>query len=101
MTDELTPIFEKLENAGLIERTGEMQWGELSCEWQPELPQVHPGLADRYVGRRRCPFRDVLWRNAVRSWSNGRSCRGVARRHRRVGFKPQHRERSGKCNGGG
>jgi hypothetical protein len=29
MTDEVTAILEKLENAGLIERTGR------SCEWQP------------------------------------------------------------------
>jgi hypothetical protein len=35
MTDEVTAILEKLENAGLIERTGEMRWGERSCEWQP------------------------------------------------------------------
>ena len=26
-----------------------------------ELPQVHSGLADRYLGRRHCPFRDGLW----------------------------------------
>jgi hypothetical protein len=35
MTDEVTAILEKLENAGLIERTGEMRWGERSCEWEP------------------------------------------------------------------
>ena len=35
MTDEVTAILEKLENAGLIERTGETRWGERSCEWQP------------------------------------------------------------------
>jgi hypothetical protein len=45
MTDELTPIFEKLENAGLIERTGEMQWGELSCEWQPVYVLTELGRA--------------------------------------------------------
>ena len=32
MRNEVTATLEKLENAGLFERTGEMRWGELSCE---------------------------------------------------------------------
>ncbi len=32
MKDEVIAAVEKLENAGLLERTGEMRWGKLSCE---------------------------------------------------------------------
>jgi hypothetical protein len=30
-------VIAKLEKAGLIERTGEIEWGDLSCEWQPSM----------------------------------------------------------------
>ncbi len=35
MKDIVSAALEELENAGLVERTGEMRWDELSCEWQP------------------------------------------------------------------
>ena len=35
MLDEVIAALEKLENAGIIERTGELRWGERSGEWQP------------------------------------------------------------------
>jgi hypothetical protein len=35
MIDELKAAIAKLEHAGLIERTGEMRWGEHHHEWQP------------------------------------------------------------------
>jgi hypothetical protein len=35
MIDDVEAILQKFENAGLIERTAEMRWGELSCKWQP------------------------------------------------------------------
>ena len=50
MTDELTSIFEELENAGLVERTGEMRWGELSCEWQPAYKLTELGRALSQAG---------------------------------------------------
>jgi hypothetical protein len=33
--EDTEAIFEELEKAGLIERNGQMRWGELSREWQP------------------------------------------------------------------
>ncbi len=45
MRDEVIAAVEKLENAGLLERTGEMRWGELSCEWQPVYVLTELGRA--------------------------------------------------------
>jgi hypothetical protein len=45
MRDEVIATLEKLENAGLFERTGEMRWGELSCEWQPVYVLTELGRA--------------------------------------------------------
>jgi hypothetical protein len=33
--DEIKAAMAELEYAGIIERTGEMRWGEDSHEWQP------------------------------------------------------------------
>jgi DNA-binding PadR family transcriptional regulator len=38
-------LFAKLENAGLIERTGEMRWGHLSGKWQPTYTVTALGRA--------------------------------------------------------
>ena len=35
MIDEIKAAMAKLEYAGIIERTGEMQWAEHYHEWQP------------------------------------------------------------------
>jgi DNA-binding HxlR family transcriptional regulator len=45
MRDEVSAALEELEIAGLVERTGEMQWGELSCEWQPVYKLTELGRA--------------------------------------------------------
>ena len=45
MTDEVTAILEEFENAGIVERTGEMRWGELTREWQPVYVLTELGRA--------------------------------------------------------
>jgi hypothetical protein len=45
MTDEVTAILEEFENAGIVERTGEMRWGERSGEWQPVYVLTELGRA--------------------------------------------------------
>ncbi len=45
MKDEVIAALEKLENAGLFERTGEMRWGERSCESQPVYVLTELGRA--------------------------------------------------------
>ena len=35
MIDEIKAALAELENAGLIERTGEMRWDEHRHEWEP------------------------------------------------------------------
>jgi hypothetical protein len=50
MGDEVIAIFERLEKAGLIERTGEMRWGELSCEWLPVYVATELGRALSQAG---------------------------------------------------
>ncbi len=45
MRDEVIAAVEKLENAGLLERTGEMRWGKQSCEWQPVYVLTELGRA--------------------------------------------------------
>ena len=45
MINELSAFLQKFENAGLIERTGEMRWGERSCEWQPVYVLTELGRA--------------------------------------------------------
>jgi hypothetical protein len=35
MVDEIKAAMAELEHAGIIERTGEMRWGERYHEWQP------------------------------------------------------------------
>ncbi len=35
MIDEIKAAMAELEHAGIIERTGEMRWGERCHEWQP------------------------------------------------------------------
>jgi hypothetical protein len=35
----------KLENAGIVARTGEMRWGKRSCEWQPVYMLTELGRA--------------------------------------------------------
>ena len=45
MTDEVTAILKEFENAGIIVRTGEMRWAELSCEWQPVYVLTELGRA--------------------------------------------------------
>jgi hypothetical protein len=35
MIDEIKAAMAELESAGIIERTGEMQWDEHHHEWQP------------------------------------------------------------------
>jgi DNA-binding HxlR family transcriptional regulator len=50
MRDEVIATLEKLENTGLIERTGEMRWGELSCEWQPAYELTELGRALSQAG---------------------------------------------------
>jgi DNA-binding PadR family transcriptional regulator len=38
-------VLAKLENAGLVERTGEKRWGYLSCKWQPSYTLTELGHA--------------------------------------------------------
>ena len=45
MIDEVTAILEEFENAGIVERTGEMRWGERSGEWQPVYVLTELGRA--------------------------------------------------------
>jgi hypothetical protein len=45
MTDEVTAILEEFENAGIIERTGEMRSGGRSREWQPVYTLTELGRA--------------------------------------------------------
>jgi hypothetical protein len=35
MIDEIKAAMAELENAGIVERTGEMRWAEHYHEWQP------------------------------------------------------------------
>ena len=45
MTNQVTAILEEFENAGIVERTGEMRWGELTREWQPVYVLTELGRA--------------------------------------------------------
>jgi DNA-binding HxlR family transcriptional regulator len=51
MRDEvITTALEELENAGLVERTGEIRWGERSGEWQPVYTLTELGRALSQTG---------------------------------------------------
>jgi hypothetical protein len=45
MIDEIKALMAELEYAGIIERTGEMKWGERSHEWQPAYTLSELGRA--------------------------------------------------------
>ena len=45
MINEIKEAMAELEHAGIIERTGEMRWAELSREWQPVYALTELGRA--------------------------------------------------------
>jgi hypothetical protein len=58
--DQVNAIFEELESAGIIRRTGETRWSERSNEWQPVYTITELGKAvgaadlEQYLDRPRC-----------------------------------------------
>jgi hypothetical protein len=48
--DEIKAAMAELEYAGIIERTGEMQWDERHHEWQPVYAHSELGRALRAAG---------------------------------------------------